>query len=101
MAYRVSKEARLDLDEVFIYWGNRLGLAVAEKIIDEIEDHFWLVNEFPDAGKSVEHRAPGMRCIPAGRYLIYYRKTKKGSEVHRIIHSARNQRSALHNKKHE
>ncbi|SRR5581483_2624324 len=101
MAHRVSKDARLDLDEIFIYWANRVSLAVAEGIIDQIEDRFWLINEFPDAGKSVDHIAPGMRCVPVGRYLIYYRKTKKGSEVHRIVHSARNQRVALQKKERE
>src|SRR2546423_1916687 len=99
MGHRVSKDATLDLDEIFIYWANRVSLAVAEKIIDQIEDRFWLLNEFPDAGKSVDHLAPDMRCVPAGRYLIYYRKTKKGSEIHRIVHAARNQRAALKKKK--
>jgi toxin ParE1/3/4 len=95
MRHRISRDARLDLDEIFIYWAKRANLTIAEKPVDQIEERFRLLAEYPDAGKSVDHLAPDMSCFPVGRYLIYYRKTKKGTEVVRILHGARNQEAAF------
>ena len=102
MRHRISKDATLDLDEIFIYWAKRVNLATAEKIVDQIEETFWLVGEHPGAGKPADHFGPGMRCFPVGKYLIYYRKMSRGTEIIHIFHSARNQRAAFKKaKKHE
>jgi plasmid stabilization system protein ParE len=71
MRYRVSKEAGRDLDEIFLYWARRAGLKVADRLIDGITERFWLLGEYPDAGRSSPEVAAGVKCFPAGKYLIY------------------------------
>ncbi len=95
MPYRVSKDAQRDLDEIFLYWARRAGLTVADRLIDSITDRFWILGEHPDAGRPSEDMAAGVRCFPARKYLIYYRKTRKGTDILHIFHGARDQKRAF------
>jgi plasmid stabilization system protein ParE len=36
-----------------------------------------------------------VKCFPAGKYLIYYRKTRRGTDILHIFHGARDQRTAI------
>jgi toxin ParE1/3/4 len=95
MRYRVSEDAQRDLDEIFMYWATRANLEAADRVVDRITERFWLLGEYPDAGSPVGDIAPGVRCFPVGRYLIYYRKTRRGTDILHIFHGARDQRSAF------
>jgi toxin ParE1/3/4 len=95
MPYRVSKDARRDLDEIFLYWAKRAGLRVADRLIDGITDRFWILGEHPDAGRPSEDIAVGVRCLPAGKYLIHYRKTRRGIDILHVFHGARDQKRAF------
>jgi toxin ParE1/3/4 len=92
MRYQVSREAQQDLDEIFVYWAKRVSLDVADRLIDSITDRFWLLGEYPDAGKSAEHIAAGVKCFPAGNYLIYYRRAGRATDILHVFHGARDQK---------
>ena len=87
--YRVSRDAEFDLDEIFLYWAQRAGLEAADRLIDSITERFWLLGEHPDAGKPLDEIAVGVRCFPAGKCLIYYRRTRRRTEILHIFHGAR------------
>jgi toxin ParE1/3/4 len=95
MRFRVSRDAEQDLAEIFLYWAKRAGLKVANRLIHSITDRFWLLSEHPDAGISSEDIAAGVKCFPAGKYLIYYRKTRRGTDILHIFHGALDQRLAF------
>jgi toxin ParE1/3/4 len=95
MIYRVSRAAGRDLDDIFFYWVTRAGLAVADRLIENITGRFWLLGEYSGAGRSADDIAPGVKCFPAGKYLIYYRKTKRGTEILHIFHGAQDQKRAF------
>jgi toxin ParE1/3/4 len=95
MRYRVSKDAERDLDEIFVYWAKRASLEVADRLIDSITDRFWLLGEDPDAGKPAEEIAAGVKCFPAGKYLIYYRKGARRTDILHIFHGAQEQRQSF------
>ena len=95
MRYRVSADAERDLEEIFLYWASRASLVTADRVVDRITDRFWLLGEHPDAGKSAGDIAVGVKCFPAGKYLIYYRKTRRGTDILHIFHGARDQRTAF------
>jgi toxin ParE1/3/4 len=95
MKYRVSKDAEQDLDGIFRYWAKRASLKVADRLIDSIADRFWLLSEYPEAGKPSDEIAAGVKCFPAGKYLIYYRLTRRGTDILHIFHSAQDQRRAF------
>ena len=95
MRYRVSREAERDLEEIFVYWAKRTSLEVADRLIDSIAERFWLLGEYPDAGKSAEDIAPGVKCFPAGKYLIYYRKSGRRAEMLHVFHGAQDRSRAF------
>jgi toxin ParE1/3/4 len=96
--FRVSRDAEGDLDSIFAYWAERAGLDVADRVVDAITDRFWLLGEHPNAGVAREEIAPGVRCFPAGYYLVYYRKTRRGIEILHVFHGKRDQRRAWRGK---
>jgi toxin ParE1/3/4 len=57
-------------------------------------ERFWLLGEYPGCGRACEDMAQGIRCFPAGRYLIYFRKSRRGIEIAHVFHGARDQRKA-------
>lgn len=95
MHYRISEDAEQDLEGIFVYWANRAGLEAADRVIDRITEHFWLLAEHPNAGKPAGNIARGVKCFPAGKYLIYYRHTQRGTDILHIFHRARDQRRAF------
>jgi toxin ParE1/3/4 len=95
MRYRISEEAERDLEEIFVYWATRASLEAADKIIDRITERFWLLGDHPKAGKSADNLARGVRCFPAGQYLIYYRHRGRVTDILHIFHGAQNQRRAF------
>jgi toxin ParE1/3/4 len=92
--FRVSNLARQDLDDVFLYWAQRAGPKVAERLIDGIVERFWILGQYPGLGRPCDDIAPGVKCFPAGKYLIYYRKIRSGVEIAHVFHGARRQKEA-------
>ncbi|HZB87523.1 MAG TPA: type II toxin-antitoxin system RelE/ParE family toxin [Terracidiphilus sp.] len=95
MRIHVTRAAERELDVIFIYWAERAGLATADKIIDAILERFALLGEHPAAGRACPEIAPRVRCFPAGRHLIYYRKSRRALEILHVFHGAREQARAF------
>jgi len=99
MRYRVTSQAREELREIHFYWAQRASLEVADRLIDNITERFWLLGEFPEAGRDSSGTAAGVRCFPAGNYLIYYRARGQAggrqTDILHIFHGARDQERAL------
>jgi toxin ParE1/3/4 len=95
MRYRISDDAENDLDEIFLYWAEHASLTIADRMIEGIVERFRLLGEFPEAGRYSGDIAPGVRCFPAGDYLIYYRRARKYTDILDIFHGAREQTEAF------
>jgi len=95
MRYRVSENAERDLEEIFLYWAERASPEIADRIVDRITDRFWLLGEHPGAGKASDVIAASVKCFPAGKYLIYYRAMRRGTDILHVFRGSREQRRAL------
>ena len=95
MKYRVSENAERDLDEIFLYWANRASPETADGVVDKITERFWLLGEHPNAGRAASDIAAGVKCFPVGKYLIYYRKTRRGTDILHVFHGGRSQKNAF------
>jgi toxin ParE1/3/4 len=101
MRFRISDDAKRDLDEIFLYWAGRTSPKIGDRIIDAIAERFWLLGEHPKAGRPASDVAPDVRCCPAGKYLIYYRTTRRATDILHIFHGARDQKRAFRRAKKE
>lgn len=72
-----------------------MSLETADQVIDSTTERFWLIGEHPEAGRRANDIAPAIKCFPAGKYLIYYRKARRGIEILYIFHGARVQKASF------
>ena len=43
----------------------------------------------PNMGRRRDDLEPGARSFPAGNYVIYYRRSRRGIGISRVLHGAR------------
>src|SRR5579863_10260275 len=98
MRYRVTKQAERDLDEIYAYWATRASPETADRLIDNVIERFRLLGEYPGAGRPSEDIA-GVKCFPAGNYLIYYRARRRETDIFHVFHGARDQGASGKGKK--
>ncbi len=73
MAHRVASEARADLDGIWYNIVQESGNAVAaDGVIEAITDRFYLLGQYPRAGRVRDDLRPGLRSYPVGEYMIIY-----------------------------
>jgi toxin ParE1/3/4 len=97
MQFHVTKMAERELDQIFLYWAQRAGVDIADKLIDSIEGRFALLGDYPFVGRKCDELAPGVFRFLAGDYLIYYRKKRSMIQIIHVIHAARDQARAFKN----
>lgn len=95
MQFRVTKKAERELDRIFVYWAQRAGVDVADRLIDSIEEQFALLGDYPSTGRKCDELAPGVFSFLAGKYLIYYRKKRGIVYILHVFHGARDQVRAI------
>lgn len=86
MRYRVTRQALEELRESHLYWAKRASLQVADRLIDNIAERFWLLGEYPEAGRDASALTAGVRSFAAGKYLIYYRVHRRRGRLVEILH---------------
>lgn len=85
---RVSRDARSDLDEIWMYIA-RDDVGAANRFVDELTSRLPVLAASPGMGRAREELGAGLRSHVFGNYLIYYRETPPGIFVLRILHGAR------------
>jgi len=64
-------------------------LEAAERFIEMIDEKADLLATAPAMGRQRDELAQGLRSFPVGAYVIFYRVAKRGIEVARVLHGAR------------
>lgn len=64
--------------------------AAADRLLNEFEEKFQLLAEFPGLGQWRNDLAEGLRSFPVGNYLIFYFPLSDGITIVRVLHGARN-----------
>jgi toxin ParE1/3/4 len=95
MQFYVTKKAERELDQIFVYWAQRAGIDVADRIVDSIEERFALLGDYPLVGRKCDDLAPGVFRFLAGDYLIYFRKRRGMIQIIHVFHGARDQARAF------
>jgi toxin ParE1/3/4 len=84
--YRLSALAELDLQDISDYttdvWGPRQAVLYLEKLAE----CFARIAEMPNLGRPSDSVRPGYRRVEEGKHVVFYRPTKSGVVVSRILH---------------
>ena len=85
---KVSRSAREDLDEIWLFIAQD-SVGAADRFIDDLTGRFGLLTTTPRMGRAREDTAPGLRDLPVKNYLIFYRLQVRYVEIVRVVHAAR------------
>jgi toxin ParE1/3/4 len=95
-ALLVAREAEADLDEIWSFIDSReRSPQRADSVINELAQHFVVIASAPSIGRRQDHIEPGMRSLPVGNYLVYYRETGEHVLIMRVVHAARSTRKVF------
>jgi toxin ParE1/3/4 len=84
----ITRRAQADLDEIADYVAeNNPKRAIT--FTREIIGHCHRLGNTPHVGRSRPNLGPGIRSIPHGRYMIFYRMVDSDVQILRVLHSAR------------
>jgi toxin ParE1/3/4 len=81
-------QAELDAIEIWVHVARR-DAGAADRLVDRLTESIERLAAQPMLGRSADHLLPGLRSLPVGDYLIFYRPDDEGVSVVRIIHGAR------------
>ncbi|MBE2242542.1 MAG: type II toxin-antitoxin system RelE/ParE family toxin [Burkholderiaceae bacterium] len=88
MKVTFSPAARDDLLEVALYIAQD-NPARASTFVDELEVRCLGLGETPGIGTARSELGEGIRMLPHGRYLIFYREARGTVRIERVMHGAR------------
>jgi toxin ParE1/3/4 len=86
--YRLTEEARQDLDEIWLYIAED-SPAAADRFLDTLYERLVLLAGQPLLGRLRPELAPNLRSFPVDNHVIFYRPIDHGIEVARVLHGAR------------
>jgi toxin ParE1/3/4 len=81
---RLSLRARADLNDIWLYIASDSPEA-ADRFIDRLLAAGKKLAASPRIGRAREELARGVRSFPVGSYVIFYRGSRSGIEVVRIL----------------
>jgi toxin ParE1/3/4 len=95
--YRVSADAKADLDGIWNYIADRAGADTANHFLWRLNQTFASIAVSPGAGVNCPELGD-VRKFPMGNYLIYYRVLPGKILISRVLHGKRAQRRAFRQK---
>ena len=88
--HRLSPEAEAELEEIWLRVASETGkFEIADHVIDNITERFWLLGQRPHIGRIRDDLRPGLRSFPAGDYVILYRTEGRNVLILHVIHGSR------------
>lgn len=90
MTWRVKPQLRAEEDLLDIWLSIALhNEAAADRLLDQIKEHWYLLADHPHAGPARDDIAPGVRHLVIGEYLTLYRIVDGVVEILRVLHGRR------------
>jgi toxin ParE1/3/4 len=85
--YRLTNEAKNDLEKIWIYTYENFSIKQADKYYRLIIDEFEFIASNPYSGKSVDHIKEGYRVSKVKSHLVFYKLSiDEKIEIIRILH---------------
>jgi toxin ParE1/3/4 len=80
--------ARADLRNIMAYSEARHGPELADSYLRAIDRSFDRLRDFPEIGIARDDLIPGIRSLPCGEHLIFYRYADGHISIIRVLHKA-------------
>ena len=92
MKYKISIEAKNDIEKIWLYTFENWSLEQADRYFDLIMDEIEYIAEDPDSGKDFSDVRKGYLRTQIKSHFIFYKVNKKLNEVEiiRVLHQRMN-----------
>ena len=87
--HELSLEADQDLEEIFHYTRKEFSLDQAIKYLQGIDELTYKLVDFPEMGKERPEIKVGLRSMPFGSHVIFYRILTDRIRIVRVLHASR------------
>jgi len=97
MAVRFGTQVEADLDGIWAYVAKESGsVDVANRVIDSITDHFFLLSRHPQLGRRRDDDLRrGLRSLSVSGYVIIYRIENQDVLILHVVHGRRDIQALL------
>lgn len=85
---RIADAAQADLRDIKQYTEQTWGAAKARRYLDEFRARFTLLRQRSRLGRPREELGTGLRSLPSGAHVIFYKDMDDHIEVVRILHAS-------------
>lgn len=85
---RVTEPAKQDFEDIWLGL-EPFGVEFADQCLDELQQKFLQLQQFPGLGRSREDLAPGLRTVVVREVVILYRSLEGLLVIVRVIHGRR------------
>jgi toxin ParE1/3/4 len=92
---KLLAKAREDMIHLRRYSRREFGAAAADRLVDDLERVFHLLQDHPLTGSEFSEMTPGLRLFPARGHRIFYRVAQGTVEIVRVLHHSREVGKAL------
>lgn len=83
-----NKEAEADLEEIWDFIAMD-SPEIACRFLRALNEHISNLTQNPKIGRERGDLAVGLRSVPFGSYVIFYRPQKDSIEIARVLHGSR------------
>lgn len=85
-AYRLSRRAALDLDEIYEYTILVFGLTQAQRYLNGLHDRFGILTQQPMLGRPAGQVAANLRRYEYGSHAVFYLPQGESILIVRVLH---------------
>lgn len=89
LLYYLSEQADADLETIFEYTVQEFSVDQAITYLTELDDLFNALCINPEMGKSRPEIKSGLRSIPKGQHVVFYRILDDHIRIIRVLHGNR------------
>ena len=85
-AYRLSRQAALDLDEIYEYTTMNFGLMRAQSYLNGLHERLGILAQQPMLGRSADQIAPNLRRYEYRSHVVFYIPQGESVLIVRVLH---------------
>jgi toxin ParE1/3/4 len=85
----LSRRAKVDLLEIWVYLAEKAGLPVADRTIRYLYDRCDFLARSKGLGELQPQLGEGIRTFSAKSYMIFFERQPDGIDVLRVVHGSR------------
>ena len=82
----LSDEVRQDMEGIWLFSRDTWGRDQADRYVDVITQAFQKLAEGSARSRPADGTKPGLRKVPVGRHVVFFRENAEVVEVVRVLH---------------